>query len=90
MKYKNKLDWREFQLIQDGLLTGMEVNVDYINNVEKSGKQPPFTKGYIVNEYTNLLDKVFNMMAKKDQDYIELDSQQDFIDNVKTKFKIQS
>ena len=85
MTYKNKLDWREFQLIQDGLLNGMESNVDYINNVEKSGKQPPFSKQYVINEYTNLFDKVFNMMAKKDQDYIELDSQQDFIDNVKTK-----
>ena len=38
MNYKNKLNFREYTIIVDNLLTGLEINVDYVDNIEKEGK----------------------------------------------------
>ncbi len=91
MKYKNKLDFREYTIIVDNLLTGLEINVDYINNAEKSGKNPLFTKGYVVREYENIIEKLYTtMLSKKDQTYIVKEKEVDFINNVKTKFNVEN
>ncbi len=91
MKYKNKLDFREYTIIVDNLLTGLEINVDYINNAEKSGKNPLFTKGYVVREYENIIEKLYTtMLSKKDQTYIVKEKEVDFINNVKTRFNVEN
>jgi hypothetical protein len=90
MKYKNKLDFREYTIIVDNLLTGMEINVDYVNNLEKEGKNPLFTKGYIVREYEDLIEKVFGLMGKQDQKYIVKEQEVEFINNVKTRFNVEN
>jgi hypothetical protein len=89
MNYKNKLNYREYTIIVDNLLSGLEINVDYVNNIEKSGRNSYFTKGYVVREYEDLIEKVFSLLSKKDQTYIVKEQEVEFINNVKNKFKIQ-
>ena len=89
MNYKNKLNFREYTIIVDNLLTGLEINVDYVDNIEKEGKNPFFTKGYVVREYEDLIEKVFSLLGKKDQTYIVKEQEVEFINNVKTKFNVE-
>ena len=89
MNYKNKLNFREYTIIVDGLLNSLEDNVDYVNNLEKQGKNPLFTKGYVVREYEDLIEKVFSLLGKKDQTYIVKEQEVEFINNVKTKFNVE-
>ena len=89
MNYKNKLNFREYTIIVDGLLNSLEDNVDYVNNLEKQGKNPLFTKGFVIREYEDLIEKVFGLLGKKDQTYIVKEQEVEFINNVKTKFNVE-
>lgn len=89
MNYKNKLNFREYTIIVDGLLNSLEDNVDYVNNLEKQGKNPLFTKGFVIREYEDLIEKVFSLLGKKDQTYIVKEQEVEFINNVKTKFNVE-
>ena len=90
MNYKNKLNFREYTIIVDGLLNSLEDNVDYVNNLEKQGKNPLFTKGFVIREYEDLIEKVFSLLGKKDQTYIVKEQEVEFINNVKTKFNVEN
>ena len=89
MNYKNKLNFREYTIIVDNLLSGLEINVDYVNNLEKNGKNPLFTKGYVVREYEDLIEKVFSLLSKKDQTYIVKEQEVEEINDIKTKYNVE-
>ena len=89
MNYKNKLNFREYTIIVDNLLSGLEINVDYVNNLEKNGKNPLFTKGYVVREYEDLIEKVFSLLSKKDQTYIVKEQEVEEINDIKTRYNVE-
>lgn len=91
MNYKNKLNFREYTIIVDNLLTGLVMNLDLINSIEDSGKNPLFTKGYVFREYEDIIEKLYTtMLSKKDQNYIVKEQEVDEINNIKTKFNVEN
>ena len=66
-----KFNLREQLLIVGALKSARNRMLEQIDSIEKAGKVPLFTKGYIQEEYDSLIDKVkthSKKINKRDQE----------------------
>lgn len=84
----NKLNLRQYQLIVDGLYNNLVLNLDYINDLEKSGKNPIWTKGYVYHETTDLIHLFKLQLKKKFKNDETIETYDNLITKLKSKYEI--
>jgi len=81
-----KLNAREYCVIQDALLNNLILNLDYIKDTEKAGKNPLFTTGYVIRETKDLLNKLLDGTLKSKHEYCNLEGEKEFLLAATTKY----
>ena len=84
----NKLNLRQYQIIVDGLYNNLVLNLDYINDQEKMGNNPLWTKGYIFHETNDLIDLFKLQLQKKFKNDETVEMYDNLITKLKSKYEI--